>query len=208
MKFNVNTLSFSAPKDPMEKSKEGIVTKAALRRKARLKEAQEAIPLIPGPGETLHGLMTGSYDLMHLLIVLLDQLGNCKKMQIATLSLSVRNVLEMAELLDAKKIENLDILVSDFFHKHDKAIFSRLFHEFSNRGQKVAAARSHCKIVTLEMVDGRKFVLEGSANLRTNKNIEQFCLTQDASLHGYFSDWITEMVEKYEIRSSDHEQED
>jgi hypothetical protein len=77
MKFE--PLSFSTPAQPEEKVKGGFVTRTTLRRMARLKEAKDAIPLIPAEGETLHGLMTGSYDLMHLLIVLLDKLGVCEQ---------------------------------------------------------------------------------------------------------------------------------
>lgn len=40
---------------------------------------------------------------------------------------------------------------------------------------------------------------EGSANLRTNSNREQFCLTNDAELHDWHSQWIDEQVAKYEI---------
>ena len=196
--------SFGPPAKPTDKVKGGFTTRTALRRKARLKEAKDALPLIPAEGETLHGLMTGTYDLMHLLIVLLDQLGQTKRMQIATLSLSARNVTEMVALLDAGTVKAIDILVSDFFRRHDKQIFGELIAQFTERGQRVAAARTHCKIVTLEMVDGRKFVLEGSANLRTNSNIEQFALTNDAELHEWYATWIEEMVKKYEIGQDDN----
>jgi hypothetical protein len=173
---------------------------------ARLREARDALPLIPAEGETLHGLMTGSYDLMHLLIVLLDKLGSrCNHMRIATLSLSSRNVTEMAALLDARKIGRLDILVSDFFRRHDKVIFTELLTEFAKRGQRVASARSHCKIVTLALKDGRRFTLEGSANLRTNSNIEQFCLTQSVELHDWYAVWLSEMVTANEVFPSDCE---
>ena len=193
-------LSFSTPAQPAEKVKGGFVTRTALRRMARLKEAKDALPLIPAEGETLHGLMTGSYDLMHLLIVLLDKLGPCQEMQIATLSLSARNVTEMSALLDSGKVRQLSILVSDFFRRHDKVIFIELVTAFSKRNQRVAAARSHCKIVTLALEDGRRFTLEGSANLRTNSNIEQFCLTQGVELYEWYSDWISEMVAQYEVQ--------
>ena len=171
---------------------------------ACLKEAREALDLIPADGETLHAVMTGTYDLMHLLIVLLDRLGSpCRQMRIATLSLSARNVTEMATLLDAGKVQRLDLLASDFFRKHDAAIFAELLLELGKRGQRVAAARSHCKIVTLALEDGRCYTLEGSANLRTNKNQEQFALTQDVLLHRWYAQWIEDMVTKHEVRQSD-----
>jgi hypothetical protein len=196
-------LSFSTPAKPGESVKGGFVTRTALRRMARLKTAEAALPLLPEEGQTLHGLMCGSYDLMHLLIVLLDKLGPCDQMQIATLSLSARNVTEMAAFLDASRVRHLSILVSDFFRRHDKVIFTELVAAFSKRNQRVAAARSHCKIVTLALEDGRRFTLEGSANLRTNSNIEQFALTQGVELYEWYSTWISEMVAQHEVRQDD-----
>ena len=182
----------------------GFLSRTNRRRMACLGEAKDALPLIPADGETLHGIMTGTYDLMHLLIILVDRLASpCTAMRIATLSLSARNVTEMAALLDAGKVQKLDLLCSDFFRRHDKEIFAELLLELTNRGQRVASARSHCKIVTLALENGRRFTLEGSANLRTNKNQEQFALTQDAKLFAWYDAWFSDMVTKYEIHPSD-----
>jgi hypothetical protein len=46
--------------------------------------------------------------------------------------------------------------------------------------------------------DGRRLVLEGSANLRTNSNQEQFCLIRDAGLHDWHARWIDALVAKHE----------
>jgi hypothetical protein len=182
----------------------GFLSRTNRRRMACLKEAREALDLLPAAGETLHAVMTGTYDLMHLLIVLLDRLASpCTQLRIATLSLSARNVQEMAALLDAGKVRRLDLLTSDFFRRHDKAIFEELVQELARRGQRVAAARSHCKIVTAALADGRCYTLEGSANLRTNKNQEQFALTQDAALHAWYDAWVEGMVTKHEVHPSD-----
>lgn len=192
------------PETPASKGRAGFLSRTSRRRMACLKEASDALDLIPADGETLHAVMSGTYDLMHLLIVLLDRLDSpCERMRIATLSLSARNVTEMTALLDAGRVKTLDLLTSDFFRRHDAAIFSELVLEFSQRGQRVAAARSHCKIVTLALEDGRRFTMEGSANLRTNKNQEQFALTQYSELHAWYAQWIEDMVTKHEVRPSD-----
>jgi hypothetical protein len=191
---------FGTPPKPEGQAMGGMTTKAASRRMARIRKAVEALPLIPGPEECLHGLMTGSYDLAHLLTVLLDKLGSpCQRMHVATLSLSTKNVAEMCGWLDDGKVKNLDLLVSDFCRKNDKEIFNGLLVEFTKRGQRVAAARSHCKIVALALEDGRRFIMEGSANLRTNSNCEQFTLTNSPALHGFYELWLDEMVSKHEI---------
>ena len=141
---------------------------------------------------------------MHLLIVLLDRFGvPCATMRIATLSLSRRNVQVMAALYDQGRVRRVDLLTSDFFRRHDDDIFAELVQEFARRGQRVGAARSHCKVVTMALDDGRRYVLEGSPNLRTNRNAEQFCLSRDPLLHGWYDAWLAEVVSAHEIRPSD-----
>ena len=84
---------------------------------------------------------------------------------------------------------------------HDAAASRELWEEtlgeFRERGQRAAAARSHAKVVTLDTRGGR-YALEGSANLRTNGNREQFALFHDAALHDWPAAWIDDMVGKHE----------
>jgi hypothetical protein len=180
-----------------------FVARIHRRRFACLRAAAEILDVLPEEGESLHAIMTGLYDLMHLLIVLLDRLRSpCTTMRIGTLSLSARNVQELVALYDQGKVRSLDLLASNFFQKHEPDIFAELVQEFQQRGQRVAVARSHCKIVTLQLEDGRRFVLEGSANLRTNHNLEQFALARDAELFGFYDAWLAAMVAKYEIHKA------
>jgi hypothetical protein len=109
----------------------------------------------------------------------------------------------MAALLDAGKVRHLSVLTSDFFRRHDKSIFTELLAAFAKRGQKVASARTHCKLVTIALEDGQRFLLEGSANCRTCSNIEQFALTNGVELYQWYSAWISEMVAQYEVRQDD-----
>jgi hypothetical protein len=180
-----------------------FIARAHRRRFACLQAAAQAVDVLPEEGETLHGLLTGFFDLMHLLIVMLGRFGSpCNTLRIATLSLSRRNVQEMVALFDMGKVRQLDLLASDFFRRHDDDIFAELVQEFQARGQRVAAARSHCKIVTLAIEDGRRYVLEGSANLRTNRNLEQFALSRDPDLHQHYDTWVSRMMAAHEIRAS------
>ena len=112
----VKPLSFVAPVADTPTPRRGIMTRAANRRFAALKEAAQVLDVLPGEGEALHVLMSGHYDLAHLLVILLERLGTvCTELMVATLSLSARNIGEMTALLDAGKVQRLAILVSDFF---------------------------------------------------------------------------------------------
>jgi hypothetical protein len=175
-----------------------IIGKARERRTAQLAEAADILDVLPGEGETLHALMTGRYDLMHLLAALIGKLGGCSAARIATLSYNERNLDEMTKLLDAGAVGTMTLLCSAFFRDHNKQLWTATLDEFRARGQRAAAARSHCKIICLACTDGRRYSLEGSANLRTNGNREQFALTQEATIHDWHAAWIDDLVSRHE----------
>jgi hypothetical protein len=175
-----------------------LIGQAKGRRTAELVEASDVLSVIPGPGETLHALMTGRYDLMHTIAALIGRIGVCPEVRIATLSYNGKNLAEMITLLDAGAVGRITLLCSAFFRDHNKELWTETLKEFRSRGQRAAAARSHCKVVTLACADGRRYSLEGSANLRTNSNFEQFALTHDAAVHDWHAGWIDELVSRHE----------
>lgn len=168
--------------------------KLARRRVVMLAEASAVLAHLPGPGESLHAIMTGRYGLAHLLTALLGRLGACERMRVATLAFSEGNVGELCLALDSGAILALSLLCSDFFKDHSQRQYARAAEELGKRGQKLASGRNHCKVVTMQFAGGARYALEGSANLRSNSNREQFCLVHDAGLHDFHAEWIDEMV--------------
>jgi hypothetical protein len=175
-----------------------LIGKAKARRTAQLAEAADVLTVLPGPGETLHALMTGRYDLMHTVAALIGKIGRCTDVRIATLSYNGKNLAEMVALLDAGAVGRMTLLCSAFFRDHNRELWAETLEQFRARGQRAAAARSHCKVVCLACTDGRRHSLEGSANLRTNSNREQFALTHDAAVHDWHAGWIDELVSRHE----------
>lgn len=199
MRFDAPRLSFGRrPQTPADAVPTPALRRAAARRTAMLAEAADVLTCVPGPGESLHGLMTGRYDLMHLLVVLIGRLGRVDRMRVATLSYNGRNLDEMLALLDGGTVRSMTLLCSAFFRDHNKDLFGKTLMEFRRRGHRAAAARSHAKVVTVALPDGRRFVIEGSANLRTNSNREQFALFQDAELAIWHDAWIDQLVTTHE----------
>jgi hypothetical protein len=193
-------LAAAPPADGARQGRRAFLSRVHRRRFACLQAARDAVAVLPDEGESVHLVMSGNFDLMHLLIAILGRFGStCATMRVSTLSLSRRNVQEMAALLDTGKVRRLDLLASDFFRRHDDDIFAELVQEFRARGQRVAAARSHCKVVTLALDDGRRYVAAGSPNLRTNKNLEQLSLTRDRLLHGWYDAWLQDLVKAHEV---------
>jgi hypothetical protein len=170
------------------------------RRFQCLKRAEEAIDFLPEEGEALHTTMTGYYDLMHLLIVCLRRFAcPAATLRIMTLSLSARNVQEMVALYDNGDAQRIDVVAANYFQKIEADIFAELVAEFSKRGQRVGICRSHAKIITIALTDGRKYTIETSANLRSNRNREAFTLFRCPHLFDFRDREIEEAVIRYAV---------
>ncbi len=109
----------------------------------------------------------------------------------------------MASLLDTGAVKQIDLITSFFFSRTNRAIFDELVLEFGKRQQRVALSISHCKVVTFKLEDGRAYVLQGSANLRSNRSTEQFSLTQSAGVHQFFDSWMNEIATKAKIKTEE-----
>jgi hypothetical protein len=180
------------------------VDRAAARRTAQLAAAADALAVLPGPGEAVHCILTGYFDLMHLLVAVIDRLGPVDAMRVATLAYSRRNLAEMVRLLDSGAVRRMTLLCSDFFRNHNGDLWEETVEEFRDRGQRAAAARSHAKVVTFAFASGRRLTLEGSPNLRSNGNREQVLLADGAGLHDWHAAWIDALVAQHEGEQGDN----
>jgi hypothetical protein len=165
------------------------------RRAAGIKEAADTLALLPGPGESLHAVMTARLDMTDVLNALLEKLGRCDTARIATLGLNRRNYRAMLRWLDTGAVGGMTLLVSKFFRSHNGELFTEMVEEFRKRKQRVAAVDSHCKVMALAFADGTRLAVEGSANLCSNGSArEQFCVVNDAGIHDFHAAWISAMA--------------
>jgi|GEM_PF-5169257 len=77
-----------------------------------------------------------------------------------------------------------------------------LARELPARGGWYCATRSHAKVIAARFTDGRCFVIESSANLRTCRNLEQFAITQDRGLFDFHRQWMESVHEREARRTS------
>jgi hypothetical protein len=59
-------------------------------------------------------------------------------------------------------------------------------------------ARVHAKVVCLAAVDGGRWVLESSANLRSCDCWENLTVVRSPAVHDFHSDWIEKQVTAHE----------
>lgn len=176
-----------------------LLSAAVLHTTAIVVESVEALDHLPSAGEALHVILTGRRtDLMQLIVALCQRLGTVEVMRISTLSFHASNLQQMLGLLDRGSVTKLNLLACGFFRRTNKALFETAQREFRQRQQRVACARTHAKVVTIQTVSGDKLALETSANLRHNDCWEQMVVFRDPVVHDFHATWIDDTITKHE----------
>jgi hypothetical protein len=172
--------------------------KAAARRTAGIREAKQVLEHLPGPGESLHCIVTARLDLTDVVNALLESVGPCDRMRIATLGFNEKNLRGMLDWLDTGRVRSLAMVASIFFRSHKGDLWERTLTEFRTRGQSAACCHSHAKVVSMAFADGRAFSIEGSANLCGNgSGREQFALFADPALTTWHAAWIEDLIRRH-----------
>lgn len=96
----------------------------------------------------------------------------------------------MLGLVDEGRIGRVSLLVSHYFKSQNRALYDTLVPPLLDRGHRVLAMRTHCKIILARMADGSEYVVEASANLRSCRSVEQFFLARDAGLYAFHHGWL------------------
>lgn len=203
MKFDAPTSAFNTPTLVFGRAEQsaprnvGPTTKAGRRLLRSAQIASELLPDIPEPGETVHALMLGFYDLCQVLCATLERLPACGHLRIATLCFSKKNAAELLGVMDRRRGTpfRFTMLVSDFFKRHNK----ELYREFRDNlagypDARISSARSHAKVALFDLGPGDGLAVESSANLRTNRNREQLTAVRDGALHAWHAEWIDQLV--------------
>ena len=136
-------------------------------------------------------------DFIEALIV--EKNYHIKKMTISTLSMNENNVDSLANLLKGNYIDELNLIVSDYFYSHERHnltpyIFQEL--DIDNKFQ-LASAGTHCKMCIFETYCGKFIVIHGSANLRTSSNIEQFVIEESEPLYKFNEEYQDAIIKKF-----------
>lgn len=171
------------------------LVKTGARHLAKLQAARDAVATLPhAEGESAHWLLLGFFDPIHLIAAALERYGACTHLRLATLSLSKRNVDLFCGMLDTSAVARLSVLTSTYQYRMDADIYDHLQAELTTRGQQVGAIVNHAKLALFDMTDGRKFVMEGSANLRSCRSVEQVALHCSGELHDWYAAWFDEAL--------------
>jgi hypothetical protein len=122
-----------------------------------------------------------------------------KHMLISTLSMNQNNVDSLKNLIVGDYVQNLDLIVSDYFYSHERHELVPYLYEKLDIDDKfqLAVAGTHCKICAFETECGKKIVIHGSSNLRSSSNIEQFIIEESEAIYDFNKEIHDNIVEKY-----------
>lgn len=117
MRFAPRPIRFGHKPDAGDEA-DGLPTphrvKLAARRAAGIAEAKAVLEHLPAPGESLHAVVTARLDLTDASNALLERLGGCEGMMIATLGYNARNLRMMLGWLDSGAVRSLSLVASLF----------------------------------------------------------------------------------------------
>lgn len=129
-----------------------------------------------------------------------------RKMTIQTLSMSEENIDSLHNVIDLMdgRLEQLRIILSVYFwgHEHHPGqLVPYLYEALDVPGLDfdVAFASIHTKIVSVETLAGNHLVVDGSANLRSSRNIEQLRVECDNALYEYVERFADKVFAAYSV---------
>jgi hypothetical protein len=161
----------------------------------RLTAAMKHLERLPNPGESFHCVNRGLYALWDLVPAIAELASPVviSELRIATLGFSKDNIDSMMSMIDTGKIGSVALLCSHYFSATSKPIYDHAAAAFKDRNQRFFSMRTHAKVLVIALSDGRRMVVEASANLRSCKNVEQFTLIHDSGVYEFHRQWIEEL---------------
>lgn len=175
------------------------VTKLTRRdRKRELLDATAAanavkeLERLPAKGEALHCIMRGNFHFWSIVPAVAELAAPAviEDLHIATLGTNHANTASLCRLIDGGKVRRVWFLASCYLRDASATIWATLKDELTKRGQRCAAVRNHAKVMLFKLSDGRAYSVEGSANMRSCNNLEQFAMFADEDLRAFHARWI------------------
>ncbi len=167
-------------------------SRRGIKRMIRPENADELLQYLPAPGECTHVVVRGDFVLGDILPLILRGATTPSEIDITSLGMSTGNAQMLAALLATGQVSRLMVLVSHYFSRVDRTgTFREVMHIL---GDRIKVARNHAKVILIAAPPSF-LVIEGSANLRSSDNIEQFAIWNDETLLNWHREWMQEVID-------------
>lgn len=158
---------------------------------------------------SLYSIVSGNFifgDLIEALII--ENQIKVKRLYINTLSLSENNVDSMVNIMLSGLCDELHLIVSSYFYSHERGNLVKYIYDELEKEKPwkfmLSVAGTHMKTTMIE-TDDLFITMQGSANLRSSRNIEQFSLTENKELFDFNVDYFNVIEESYRINKKSGE---
>ena len=171
--------------------------RAAIRKMVKPENARCVREHLPAPEDRTHCVLGGNFVLGDMIQHVMEG-EHCPHMRLATLSLSVANAVNLANLVERGAVDRMTLIVSHYFAQVNRdAVFLDIKAKLAGLCQLVVT-RSHAKIQLIPLDSGPFYVMEGSANLRSSDTLEHVVVFNDRELHDWHAQWIDELAARPE----------
>lgn len=157
--------------------------------------------VVPPPDCLLSVVVKGSFEFGDLIGALVRKYGGASEVILNSLSIGEQNVDTLADLMRDGLIPAVTIILSDYFYaQHRNTVYRYLHETLPLEKTTVAVSGIHTKICLLRLADGTPLTIQGSANLRSSQNVEQFAAVNSESEYAFHREWMLNLCERFKTR--------
>lgn len=155
------------------------------------------------PGNRAFAFINGDFIVGDILEALIDaRVCVPQRATIMSLSMSEENVDSLVNVREMCGDEfGLHLVLSGYFYAMKKkpgGLVQYIRDELP--WATVSYAPVHAKVMAVESAKGTKFVVHGSANLRSSRSIENIAIEADADLHDYIVGFAGKIAQAYAVQ--------
>ena len=154
------------------------------------------------PGANIYAIVSGNFifgDIIEAFII--NKALRVQQLTVCTLSMSENNVDSLVNILLSGLCSDLHLIVSSYFFAHERQGLIPYIHtELENKPWKftLSVAGTHMKVCLIK-TDRLFITMQGSANLRSSRNLEQFSLTESRELYEFNEGIMNAIASSYAI---------
>ena len=137
----------------------------------------------------MHIILPGNVALGDVVWTVVDGTQLPGSLHVSTLGFGRAWIHGLLARLQARQITEATICCSDYFAKADAAEFQEARELLAPWPVTLVAGRTHAKVATFGSIS-----MEGSANLRACRSIENVSVTNDTNLADFHRQWITTLT--------------
>ncbi len=190
-----DTHLFSVEKDPMqsglEKMEDNAYTRFCKKHYALIDKLADVG--LPAPGEQIRLVTRRTFNAIQFIEYIADR-EPIKTMKIAIYSINFNAAKILLALVESRKIENIDILMSNLrnkAHREKEELVKKMFTDHPRIS--LFFCSSHAKVFSCETHAGNFYTLEGSGNMAYNSRVEQYVIDNDPDMYAFTAQWMDEI---------------